>query len=377
MGYRYCVFGAGRQGVAAIYDLIKFCEADLVVIYEPSDEAFNLANRRLNDLLGDAYHKVIWTASLNDKQTPRVDWNSFDVMLSCAPWKANFDLTKFAMRWNTPFCDLGGNPETVDQQESLHPITPVVPDCGLSPGISNILAVYLAEKGCDEIKVRCGGIPLTRFNDDLNYRLTFDPMGLISEYSGDVPVIINGMLQYIKALSIVEPYGNKYECSPTSNNSPQVVESLHCLGVREYDYMTIRYNGHWNLVRGWHAAGFLKGNKEMDLHLAEALSKNPELQYDPETHVDKIILSVVGKAAIDRVTEDNMKVTKGFEFEVFADPETKFSAMELMTSWGITMVAHYIATYPSLSPKGFATPERFVPGKRIMDEIQKREGSPG
>jgi len=377
MGYRYCVFGAGRQGVAAIYDLVKFCDADWVVVYEPNEKSRRRAHERLSDLLKDDYYKVLFVSTLDDRRTPLIEWDSFDVMISCAPWKANLELTEFAMRRKTPFCDLGGNPDTVGKQESLKPDTPVVPDCGLSPGISNILAVYLAEKGCDEIKVRCGGLPLTRFNDDLNYRLTFDPMGLISEYSGDVPVIINGLIRLIPALSVIEPYSAVCECSPTSNNSPQVVESLIELGVLNYDYMTIRYKGHWELVHGWKAIGFLSGNKKMDLHLAEALSKNPELQYDPNKHVDKVLLSVIGKVAIDRVTEDNMKVTKGFEFEVFADPDTKFSAMELMTSWGITMVAHYMAANPAKVPYKFATPERFVPGKWIMDEIQKREGSPG
>jgi hypothetical protein len=47
------------------------------------------------------------------------------------------------------------------------------------------------------------------------------------------------------------------------------------------------------------------------------------------------------------------------------------------------MVAHYIASRKEdknsfgLLPEGFATPERFVPGKWILDEISKREGAPG
>lgn len=394
MGYRYCVFGAGRQGVAAIYDLVKFCDADLVIVYDPDTKAMDSAIKRLEDLLGDDYSKVLWISTLDERRTALINWKSFDVMISCAPWKANLELTEFAVRWSTPFCDLGGNPETVARQEKVITDTAIVPDCGLSPGISNILAVHLAREGCDEIRVRCGGIPIldaasirrrecnpgrNEFGNELNYRLTFDPMGLISEYSGRVPVIINSRMGFVPALSEVRSYRDVYECSPTSNNSPQAIRTLYDLGVQNYDYMTIRYKGHWGLVLGWIAAGFLSGDADANRKLAETLENNTALKHDPNIHGDKVILSVVGRRGGFRLRE-----VQGFDFDVYADPTTKFSAMERMTSWGITMVAHYIAIHnrptidwnDNLPPRGFATPERFVPGKWILDEIQRREGSP-
>lgn len=365
MGYKYCVFGAGRQGVAAIYDLVKFCEADSVIVYEPDD--FALAADRLDDLLGDDRDKVYWVETLDDRRTQQIDWKAFDVMISCAPWKANLELTEFAVRWGVPFCDLGGHPDTVGKQESLEPKTAVVPDCGLSPGVSNILAVHLAKRGCNEIRVRCGGIPLRKFDNGLNYRLTFDPTGLVSEYSGDVPVIKDGVIRLIPALSVVSPCGDTYECSPTSNNSLQIVETLCDLGVLNYNYMTIRYKGHWDLVRGWKAAGFLSGDDQADLKLAQVLEKNQSLKYNPEIHADKVILSVMGNSG-----EGSLRVRDGFDFTVLADPDTRFSAMELMTSWGATMVAHYMVKNPDKTPNGFATPERFVPGDWVLNGLRKR-----
>ncbi|KKN98893.1 hypothetical protein LCGC14_0141340 [marine sediment metagenome] len=372
MGYRYCVFGAGRQGTAVIYDLVKFCEADWVVVYEPSDRSRRLAHEKLNSLLEDDYDKVLWVSTLDDRRTPKIDWKSFDVMISCAPWKENLGLTEFAVRWNTPFCDLGGHPETVARQENVITDTAIVPDCGLSPGISNILAVHLAKLGYDNIQVRCGGIPMGNtsvgeFNQGLCYRLTFDPTGLISEYSGRVPIIISGELKYIESLSTIELYKDgRYECAPTSNNSPQVVQTLLDLGVKYYNYMTIRHKGHWNLVKGWKAAGFLSGNKKADAYLVEVLGENPLLKYDPEKHVDKVLLNISGTRG-----ENSLKQTGGFDFLVLADPETKFSAMEQMTSWGITMVAHYMATRNG-TPNKFATPERFVSGDWILEGLNKR-----
>lgn len=365
MGYRYCVFGAGRQGIAAIYDLVVNCNADKVLVYDPNLRAVLNAHTRLKQLLGDKYTMISWGSDFSIHNTQ--GWDCFDVMLSCAPSKANLNLTHFAARLGIPFCDLGGNPDIVEKQSNAGKETAIVPECGLSPGISNILAVHLAKRGCDEVRVRCGGIPIDRFDDGLNYKITFDPMGLISEYSGNVPVIVDGCIQFVPALSVIGDFAEDYECSYTSNNSLQVVESLHCLGVRDYDYMTIRHKGHWDLVRGWKAAGFLCGDDKMDLQLAEALNNNPNLQYDPLLHKDKVFLLVRGKRG-----PKSLREIEGFNLTVFSDPKTKFSAMELMTSWGITMVAHYMASNPGKTPNGFATPERFVPGDYILNELRKR-----
>ncbi len=46
--------------------------------------------------------------------------------------------------------------------------------------------------------------------------------------------------------------------------------------------------------------------------------------------------------------------------------------MEQMTSWGITMVAHYMAKNKSAVPNGFATPDRFVDADWILDGLRER-----
>ncbi len=370
MGYRYCVFGAGRQGIAAIYDLAMNCDADYIVVYEPSLVASLDAQDRLVKLLGDKYLMIDWLVEL--KEVDWLDWSSFDVMLSCAPWRHNVSLAEFAVRRGVPFCDLGGNPDTVTMQEQIESDSPIVPDCGLSPGISNILAASLARRGCNEIRVRCGGIPIRKITEEgLNYRLTFDPMGLISEYSGKVPIIVEGLLKTVPALSWISPYEDDYECSYTSNNSMQVVKHLHDIGVKNYDYMTIRYPGHWNLVRGWKRAGFLRGDMTADNHLASVLRSNDDLTYNRDINDDKVILSIVGYRG------DGMREIDGWDFIVFPDKVTKFSAMELMTSWGITMVAHYMAENSDSLPgmhgtSAFATPDRFVDADWILDGLRER-----
>jgi len=388
MGYKYAVFGAGRQGLAAVYDLVRNCEADEVLVVEPDSKAMVAANMRLSRLLGEEYGVVDHTPSANAGRL-----REYDVILSCAPYAANPGLTALALEAGTALCDLGGNPETVAEQERLcegRGDVPVVPDCGVSPGLSNILAATLAKHGYDRIRVRCGGLPLDEnqpggmpdpvWSDSgaFNYKLVFSPMGLLSEYGGWVPIIQEGRVLRRLAISTIEPFpwGEcELEASPTSNNSPQAVSRLRDLGVRDYDYMTLRYPGHWGLVRGWMAAGFLLDGREGDEALAAQLAGNWRLKYDPEKDRDRLILSVQGSKGSNGLREHS-----GFSMEVWSDTETGFAAMELATSWGITIVAHQMASGVADVPRGFATPEEFSDGGWIFGQIKNRmaqlEGQP-
>lgn len=392
--------------MASAYDLVLNCEADEVLVVEPDDDVMKTASKRLNRLIilnytpasDEDFCKIRYAPSVTDP----VLLAEYDVILSCAPYAANPGLTKLALEAGVPFCDLGGNPETVAKQERLCtggrriPDTsiPVVPDCGVSPGLSNILAATLAKRGCDRIHVRCGGLPLdenqpsgmpdpvSADSGDFNYKLVFSPEGLLSEYSGLVPIIQEGRVLRRLAISTIEPFqwGEcGLEASPTSNNSPQAVARLRDLGVKDYDYMTLRYPGHWDLVRGWMAAGFLlpcdpDGVRDGDEALATQLAANWRLKYRQDEDRDRLILSVQGSKGSGGLREHS-----GFSMEVWSDTKTGFTAMELTTSWGITTVAHQIASGVA-RPNGFATPEEFSDGDWIFGQIEKRmaqlEGQP-
>jgi saccharopine dehydrogenase-like NADP-dependent oxidoreductase len=365
--YHYVVFGAGRQGTAAIHDLIAFAEAGSVLVVEPDDARRKAAEVRIARLLPRTAAKLAWAAGATV-----ADVEKKHVVLSCAPYSANLALTKLALEAGVPFTDLGGNPRTVAAQEKLagRKRVPVVPDCGISPGISNIVAMHCARAhGCTRIEVRCGGLPLVepdRARNPLGYKLVFSASGLISEYSGSVPVIRDGKLKRIEALSVTEGFDAQHEASPTSNNSPQAVRQLADAGVTHYDYMTLRYRGHWQLARGWKSLGYLRGDATSDRRLAEQLDQDRVLRYQPKKDRDKLILRVRGWRA-----EHGMQ--RGFEYrlDVAADKRTKFTAMELTTAWGITIVAHHIASGRG-RPKGFATPERFVDSGWVISQVERR-----
>lgn len=370
--YRYVVFGAGRQGTAAIHDLLRHCEAKSVLVVEPDEARLAAAKERIGAIAKRGARSVAWTTGAGVTEL-----RGAHGVLSCATYQANVELTRLALEARVPFTDLGGNDEVVARQEALakKASTPVVPDCGVSPGISNVVAVHCAKAhGCDEVHVRCGGLPLVRpdpAKNPLQYKLVFSPWGLISECSGDVPVIRDGELAYVPALSVTEEFDAARECAPTSNNSPQVVEYLARQGVATYDYMTIRYKGHWDLLRGWRTLGFLRRDEARDAELVERLESDRVLRYDPKKDRDVLILRVQGSRSANGVRRG-----VEYRFDVEADPVTKLSAMELTTSWGITIVAHHMASGRG-RPQGFATPERFVDTEWVISEVERRLASLG
>ena len=369
MEYNYLVYGSGRQGTAAVYDLVKNCEAKHISVVDPDKEAIATANSRLTKLLGEDMKGVVFF----HEDMPSNSLGGFHAALSCAPYRFNFELMEKTVEQKVPFCDLGGNPEVVAKQQAFSSQKNIsaAPDCGVSPGLSNMIISYLVKTHyVDQVIVRCGGIPLNPSKKNpLSYKLTFDPAGLISEYSGKVPIIRNRKIEYIDALSSVGTFG-EFECSPTSNNSPVVVKWLLDQGIKDYEYMTLRWPGHWAEVKKWKEEGYLCGDAEKDEELLERLRADKKLKYNPDTDRDRIIMSVVG------YKDGALREQWGYSFDLHSDKETKFSAMEMTTSWGITIVAHHMAQrnegFGGAGFTGVLTPEQFMDGGWVIGQLRKR-----
>jgi len=378
--YNYLIFGLGRQGKAVLDDLLKNCEAKHIGIVDPDSNQMGTLNHPVSIPITFAT-----TAKNYLKQTSVIP----DVILNCAPHRANMEIMKFAVKSNVPYCDLGGNPDVVQEQKQWHcesscfdiscqhGFPPVVVDCGVSPGVSNILAVHLAKQGYDIIRIRCGGI-FDGFaqGNSLNYELLFSPEGLISEYSGKSPMIINGELVMEDTISCIEPFLHdrlpsdimsrkiEFESAHTSNNSVETIEYLQSIGVKHYDYQTIRDIGHWNMVRQWKMLGYCCGDQKKDKELIEILKNDDSLK---RKHQDILFLMVRGSKSGCLISE-----TKELVFMHYGDPNG-FSAMEEATSWGITLVAYHMVSGLG-KPQGFSTPEMFIDGEWMISELEKRLG---
>ena len=144
------------------------------------------------------------------------------------PYRFNAELTEAAIAAGV-VRDLGGNTTVVRQQLAQHAAAEargvsVVPDCGLAPGLANILAAHGVSQmdAPRDVHVRCGGLPQQPVGP-LGYKLVFNFDGLVNEYSGFGEFLRDGRRAAVPALTELEeiefaPPLGKCEAAVTSGD---------------------------------------------------------------------------------------------------------------------------------------------------------------
>ena len=376
---RYVVAGVGRCGLSAAIDLVAHCEASEVLALDARFQdgpALEQTRQQLSRQLGAQASVVelrgvdLSYRSMLDHLADRV--RDYDCMVSALPYALNGLMSQVAVDAGVPMCDMGGNPDMVDVQKRLavehnHVI---VPECGLAPGIANVLIKHLHERhGATTIEAFCGGLPREAPDPAVNplqYKLVFSPQGLISEYMGACPILEDGRVRRVPALSGLERFDDDHEAFYTSNNSPSILEYFASLGIEHCRYKTLRYHGHLGKIRLLQSLGFLQRDDSTDPELAERLAGSPPLAFDRAADEDKVLVTVRGSAAGRLVGE--------IELVDYLDRASGLTAMERTTAWGTTIVAYALASGKS-RPSNFATPEQFIDTDWFIEQLNRRTGN--
>lgn len=349
MRYHYVVLGAGRQGVALAYDLARNGEAARITL---ADLELGVAQRgveRLRGLLPQA--RCAWTAARCDVRAPdevQEVLRGAHVVISAAPYRFNVALTDAALAAGASFCDLGGNTAVVREQLARHERAvaagvSIVPDCGLAPGLGNSLAAH-GIASMDEpqhVHVRCGGLPQERVGP-LGYKLVFNFDGLINEYSGCGEFLRAGRHVQIPALTELEeiefpPPLGRCEAAVTSGGTSTCPDTYHGR-LESFDYKTVRYPGHFALVRAMFELGCFDERVVLrDQRMVEPRSVlrclfEERLAY-PDVH-DLVVLRVT-------VSGRHAGQPRTVQYDLFDrhDGATGFTAMERTTAFPAALVA--------------------------------------
>lgn len=165
MSFSYIVAGAGRQGIAAAYDLAKFGDAERVTLADVDAGLAKESAEKVNQLLGRHAAEPM-VLDVRDEAAVRRVLPDYDVALSAVPYSFNLGLTRAAIECGVSFCDLGGNTDIVRQQHALDEEARragvrVIPDCGMGPGMGNTLAVYAMSllDRAEHVYICDGGLP--------------------------------------------------------------------------------------------------------------------------------------------------------------------------------------------------------------------------
>ncbi len=371
---RYAVLGAGRQGLAIGYDLARRGEAREITLVDADGARLAAGAERLRRLARKLDVRPV-EARLEGEEATDL-FRGHDAVACALPYKFNNMLSRASIRAGVSWCDLGGHTPTVYEQvrfarEARVQKVTVVPDCGLAPGLGNVLAAMgVAEvPGARHVRIRVGGLPVPP-KGPLGYSLLFSIEGLTNEYTGEAVMLRGGKLVRLEAFTEVEPHRGPREFGPLECFLTSGGTSLAPMDyegkLETYEYKTIRYKGHFSKIRPVIELGFLR--------------LDPVAVGRAKVVPREVFHSVVGPMLDDPNVRDvallQCDVTdangRGVRYRMVQrfDEKTGFTAMEQTTGYPTAAIAHALAKR-ELS-HGTFTPDRLGLGATHLAELRRR-----
>ena len=347
MGHTYTVLGAGLQGTAAAYDMARFGKADCIRLFDRDARQAEAMADRLNALL-ESDLVVADGIDVRDGGEVETKIAGSSALLSAVPYFFNPTIALACIHAGAHMCDLGGNTDISKRvlsmsDEARQAGVSIIPDCGLAPGLGNILAVYGMRDldTVESVRIRCGGLPQDP-KPPLFYKVVFNIAGLTNEYFGEAVFLRAGRITRVKTFSELEeidfePPVGRCEAFVTSGGTstcPWTFEGK----IRNYDYKTVRYPGHFERFKVMHDLGLLDlrpvdvgGSKVIPRDVFHTIV-SPRLSFPGDKDLVVLRVTVEGK-------RDGHEHKTTLEVMDFEDERTGFSAMQRTTGWSASIVS--------------------------------------
>ena len=360
---RIAVLGTGIVGTAAAWDLTR--RGHEVVVADARSEAAGGAAR-----LSGA--RAVTVDATNDAAVRRL-LADCDAVVSAVPYALGVAVAEAAIASGTHYFDFGGNPTIVGKQLLLDDAArradvAVVPDCGLAPGMADVLAVgVVAELGdgpIDEVRLRVGALPAAP-TGALGYQLAFNPAGLINEYAEPCEILSDGRYATVEPLTEIEAVAwegwgplEAFHTAGGSSSLPRRWEGR----VRDLDYKTLRFPGHCSSFRAMLEIGLFDENPQPGSGVAPRTVLLEALrQHLPAGAPDLVLVRVW--AVADR---GGKRRTAGFQVEDVHDG--RFSALARTTAFPATALAHLVVT-GAVSTRGACTMDGALDATAMIDAL--------
>jgi lysine 6-dehydrogenase len=371
---RMLVLGAGLQGSACAYDLLAYTDHDVVL----ADLNVDNLPAFLQPYLGGRLTAV--KADANDRAGIRQLMDGVSATMSAFPYYFNLGMSVAALDAGSHFCDLGGNTQIVQDQKRLAPRAvekglSVVPDCGLAPGMVNILAEHGIAQ-LDEVhsvRIKVGGLP-QKPEPPLNYQVVYSLEGALDYYTTLSWVLRDGRQTQVRALSEIEhidfPGIGTLEAFHTAGGLSTMAQRYEGR-IPTMEYKTLRFPGHAEMMAVMRDIG-LMGLEPVDVKGTTVVPRDvfisivgPRLKKDYRESPDQVALRVEAEG-IDK----GERVRYRYDLLDKYDADTGITAMMRTTGFSLAITGAMQAA-GKVKP-GVWTPDEAMPPREYIAALAER-----
>lgn len=370
---RVLVLGAGLQGTACAFDLLKQPAVTQVMIADLKQPALPAFLQQ-----GADARLIPMALDVRDEQAVRSAFAQCDGVLSAIPYYFNGTLARLAVDGGVHFADLGGNTAIVQQQRQLDTAArakgiSVIPDTGLAPGMVNVIAQHGIDQfeTVESVKLYVGGLPQAP-EPPLGYQIAYSIEGMVDYYTTPSLVMRDGQPKTVEALSELEtvvfnaPVGPLEAFHTAGGLSTMVYRYASKIPVMEYK--TLRYPGH---------AAIMRSIRDLGLLGAEAVNVKGQ-QVAPRDVFVKVAGAALRKGKPDLValrvvvtgSAAGVRATRAWEVVDRYDATHGITAM--MRTTGYTLAITGLLQLSAAIAPGVHTPDECIPPVRYFEMLAAR-----
>ena len=360
---KIAVLGTGMVGRAIAIDLASDFD---VTSFDRSENSLHILKRKepkIDVVIKDLSVYESYPAFLHP----------FDLVVCAVPGFMGFNTLQAVIRSKKNVVDISFSPEDALELDKLargNNVTAIV-DCGVAPGMSNlILGYYDTKMQVESFECMVGGLPKERVKP-FEYKAPFSPIDVIEEYTRPARFIENSEVITKAPLTDAEMIHFDGIGMLESFNTDGLRSLLHTMQhIPNMKEKTLRYPGHIDLIKDMVSAGFfdrekinISGNQISPLEFSSAiLFKQWQLgEEEEEFTVMKIKISG---------TESGKKKTITYDLYDEYDSQTKTSSMARTTGYTCTAAVHLVLNN-MFSEKGIFPPELIGKHEACFSYIMK------
>lgn len=367
------ILGAGLMGKEIARDMVNSSKVERVYLADIDvEQAQNFVNRLNTDKV------EVLSLDANDDEQLRAVMSKADVVVNALFYSFNLRVAKMAIELGVHSVDLGGHIGGITEEvlklhdQAKEKGVTIIPDLGVAPGMTNILAGYGASKldHVNGMKLYVGGIPTVK-QPPLDYNVVFSLDGVFDHYTNPSVIVRDGRFCELPSLTEVEslyfPGFTGLEAFLTSGGLSTLPQSFPKL--QSLEYKTIRYEGHAERFKLLVDLGLTKKENPVTLkdgqtvEIREVLKSYLNDKLDLGDKEDAVLLRVEvhGEANEERTSFQ-------YEMVTYRDKNNSETAMALATANTISVVAQLIGD-GTITERGVIPPEKAVPGEAYMSEM--------